>query len=552
LQKSGRGGSAAKQFPPQPGTIPALGLRAGVMAVSLYRRPALERRSIMWFSSWLRNGRRSAPAALWRTRTSPRQPASFRPRLEALEVRLTPSTGYVQTNLTANPMPDPQQNYQPSQARFTDNNLNGWGMTSMPNGTFVVANAFSNGTATFYTHSGNALPLAITVPVEATVSGVLGIDTSHGHPTGVVYNPTSDFKISENGKCAPATLIFDTLDGIICGWNPDVDRTHAIVLYDSYVDNNHTPAVYTSLDIGQSGGQNVLFATDFFNNQLDIIGPDQDRISHRLTNLNRIGVAGQGVSTDTNSSVWSVSDVNGELIVTFADLFGPVKGGGAVDVYNTDGVLKYQIDANDPDSNAAGRLQNPWGVTVAPANFGTYSNDLLVGNVWGPGHINAYQPDSNGNYTIYAGQLSQPNGTPIAIKGLWDMEFDDGLHLFFDAGPNHPGDSFGGLFGVIHVTGDQDGHDRGDPIGVLGQGSGAALGGVLAQPLTSPSPAPAAGTPCASASGSSQAAPLASTPSGPGLEVPDYWVRDQAFADLDGTPSLALAPTADPGGANCC
>src|SRR6516225_4506759 len=106
----------------------------GAMAVSLYRRPALERRSIMWFSSWLRNGRRSAPAARRRTQTSPRQPASFRPRLEALEVRLTPSTGYVQTNLTANPMPDPQQNYQQLQARFTDNNLNGWGMTSMPNG----------------------------------------------------------------------------------------------------------------------------------------------------------------------------------------------------------------------------------------------------------------------------------------------------------------------------------------------------------------------------------------------------------------------------------
>jgi uncharacterized protein (TIGR03118 family) len=427
----------------------------------------------MLFSSWLRNGRGSAPAARRRTQTSPRQPARFRPRLEALEDRLTPSTGYVQTNLTADP---------PGLARFTDSKLNGWGMTSMPNGTFVVANAFSNGTATFYTHSGNPLPLAITVPVEANESTVLQavtgqptLSTVWGHPTGVVYNTTNGFKISENGKCAPATLIFDTLDGIICGWNPDVDATHAIVLYDSLVDNHNKPAVFTSLDIGQSNGHNVLFATDLYNDQLDIIGPEEG-LNGRLNDINRIDVSSHpvglnnvpdGVPNDPTSLVWSVSVVNNILVVTYADILGPVKGGGAVDVFTTDGTFLYQIDANDPTNNdptmATGRLENPWGVTVAPANFGIYSNDLLVGNVWGPGHIDAYKADSNGNYTIYAGQLAQPDGTPIAIKGLWDMEFDDGPHLFFDAGPNHPADATGGLFGVIQAAGDQDGNGGASP-----------------------------------------------------------------------------------------
>jgi len=426
----------------------------------------------MMFSSWLRNWRRFAPAPRRRTQTSSRQPASFRPRLEALEDRLTPSTGYVQTNLVG---------YQPDLARFTDPNLNGWGMTSLPNGTFVVANAFSNGTATSYTHSGKELPLKITVPVETAESQFLhdhvssNISTIFGHPTGVVYNPTDDFKITENGNTAPATLIFDTLDGIICGWNPKVDATHAIVLYDASVDGG-AAAVYTSLEIGQSQGHNVLYATDFLNNQLDIIGTGQAQ-DGTLTNINPISCAGLGVSsnlnssvtTDPNSSVWSVSAVNDILIVTFADLLAPlsggVRGGGAVDVFNTDGGFLYQIDANDPTSNVAanatGRLENPWGVTLAPANFGTYSNDLLVGNVWGHGNIDVYKPDAHGNYTIYAGQLSQPDGTPIAIKGLWDMEFDDGPHLFFDAGPNQPGDATGGLFGVIHAAGHHGGHGGG-------------------------------------------------------------------------------------------
>jgi hypothetical protein len=58
------------------------------MAFSLYRRPALERRIIMLFSSWLRNWIRAAPAARRRAPTSAR---CFRPRLEALEDRWLPS-----------------------------------------------------------------------------------------------------------------------------------------------------------------------------------------------------------------------------------------------------------------------------------------------------------------------------------------------------------------------------------------------------------------------------------------------------------------------------
>jgi hypothetical protein len=114
------------------------------------------------------------------------------------------------------------------------------------------------------------------------------------------------------------------------------------------------------------------------------------------------------------------------------------------------------------------------------------------------------------------------------------MEFDDGPHLFFDAGPNKPGDSTGGLFGVIHAAGDQDRDD-----------GGALLGCVQAQPTTSPSPAPAAGSPSASAAGSSQAVPPVSKPAGLAPGMADYRVSDQVFADLEGTESVARALTAD-------
>jgi uncharacterized protein (TIGR03118 family) len=339
---------------------------------------------------------------------------------------------------------------------FTDPNLNGWGMTSMPDGSFVVANAFSTGLATFYDRSGHVLPLQITVPVEAQESAFLSaalnqnISTVYGHPTGVVYNPTNDFVITNpaTGVSAPATLIFDTIDGTISGWNPVVDPTHAILIRDTWAAG--TPAVYTGLEIGQdSHGNNVLYAADFLNNQLEVINGS-------FTTISTTNGAGLGVSSDPYSWVWSVQAVNDKLYVTFADLLNPAGGGGAVDVFDANGNFKYQLDANGPGPQ--GRLQNPWGITQAPANFGAFSNDLVVGNVAGAGNINVYNPNTH----QWLGQLSQPNGTPIAIKGLWDLEFGDGTpqsgktnQLFFDAGPNHPGDSTGGLFGVIRAAGDQ-------------------------------------------------------------------------------------------------
>jgi uncharacterized protein (TIGR03118 family) len=354
-------------------------------------------------------------------------------------------SGYQQINLVG---------YQPGLGHFTDPNLNGWGMVSMPDGSFCVANAFTTGLATFYDRSGHVLPQTITVPGSALGSAALGLRPT-GHSTGVVYNPTSDFVISEGGRSAPARLIFDSIDGTISGWNPDVDPTHAILLRDTFAAG--PPSVYTGLDMAQnSQGQNVLYATDFLNNRVEMIDG----------NFNTIGsftdptVAG---FSDGSFRAWSVQAVNNKLYVTFASLAD--FAGGVVDVFDTDGNLltPNHFAANAP---GAGPLANPWGVTQAPANFGAYSNDLLIGNVAGAGNINVFDPATG----AYLGQLRQPNGAPIAIKGLWDLDFGDGTpdsgktnQLFFDAGPNKPGDSTGGLFGVIHAAGDQSGNG-GDPV----------------------------------------------------------------------------------------
>jgi uncharacterized protein (TIGR03118 family) len=410
-----------------------------------------------------RTSRGKRPARSRRTR--------IRLEVERLEDRLVPS-GYQQINLVG---------FQPGVAHFTDPNLNGWGMVGMPDGSFAVANPFNTGLATFYDRSGHVLPQTITVPASAAQP----FGTAVGQPTGVVYNPTSDFVISANGKSAPARLIFDSIDGTISGWNPDVDPTHAIVMVDTFAAGHGV--LFTGLDMAQnSQGQNVLYATEF----------SQKRVEMFDGGFTDIGgfTDPHATDLDANFGAWSVSALNDKLYVTFGDPFH-VPSGGVVDVFDTDGHL---LTPNHFAANAPGKgpLQNPWGIVQAPANFGAYSNDLLIGNVAGAGNINVFDPTTG----AYLGQLRQPNGAPIAITGLWDLEFDSRTpnggqtnQLFFDAGPNAPFVSGYGLFGVILPAGDQGGNGGGDPVlevAALGHGSGALLGGVQAQLATSPSPAP--------------------------------------------------------------
>jgi uncharacterized protein (TIGR03118 family) len=439
-------------------------------------------------------------------------------------------SGYQQINLVG---------YQAGLGHHTDPNLNGWGMTSLPDGSFVVANAFSTGLATFYDRSGHVLPLTITVP-SSSVQTLFGAPGSPGHPTGVVYNPTSAFVITnpDTGASAPARLIFDTLDGTISGWNPAVDPTHAIVIRDTWKDGD--PAVYTGLEIGQdSARDDVLYATDF-------LGPNGTPTSPQGGRVEMIGKGVDGdfttLSTFTDPSVpsfsdgsygaWSVQAVGNKLYVTFASLKD--LGGGVVDVFDSDGGNMVRFAANSAGIGQ-GPLQNPWGITQAPANFGAYSNDILIGNVAGAGNINVFDPNTG----AYLGQLRQPDGTPIAIKGLWDLEFGDGTpdsgktnQLFFDAGPNHPGDSTGGLFGVIHAAGDQSGSSQEAEL----PGDAATPSGGQAPPPTSASPpAPGAGALVVAPAGSAPAAGLATSPA-------LYRVYDQLFADREDGGLAAAIP----------
>jgi hypothetical protein len=206
----GRGGSTAKQIPPQPGTIPALGLRAGTMAVLLYRRPALERGNIVLFSSWLRYAKRSALTAGRRTQAPPLQQAGFRPRLEALEDRWLPST------LTVTSLQDSGSGTLRAEIAAANSG-----------DTIVFSSTLSSATTTKQTH-GKPKPPPTTSPTITLTSGELLLSknlTIQG-PTfgqltisgnyGSTYNGPSSrvFEVIQNATVTLSGLTISKGDGV--------------------------------------------------------------------------------------------------------------------------------------------------------------------------------------------------------------------------------------------------------------------------------------------------------------------------------------------------
>jgi uncharacterized protein (TIGR03118 family) len=325
----------------------------------------------------------------------------------------------------------------PGVAQIQDTNLvNAWGLTRGPTSPWWVADN-GTGVSTLYRGDGSIVPLVVTIPTAAG-------GTPPSAPTGTVFNsfaatlPTA-FVVSANGLSGASRFLFATEDGTISGWTPVVSGTNAIVA----VDRSGDGAIYKGLDLGQVGDQPLLYATNFnagtvemFDANFELVGSFTDP-----------ALAANCPFPGQCYAPFGIQNLGNKLYVTFAlqdpdhedDVAGPARG--FVDIFDTEGNLLQRIASH-------GHLNAPWGVALAPADFGPFGGALLIGN-FGDGRINAYDAQTG----AFRGVLSERPGRPIAIDGLWALAFgndnpNNGAHneLFFTAGPK---DEANGLFGKI-------------------------------------------------------------------------------------------------------
>ncbi len=297
------------------------------------------------------------------------------------------------------------------------NIINAWGIAFPTSGPAWVT-AFGTGQSGIYNGNGTSARPAVSIPSPTASTG--------GHPTGVVFNSTTDFKLP-NGN--PARFIFAQADGLISGWNGGNEAVKATPA---------TPgAVYLGIALASDNGNNYLYLANFSEGKIEVYDKDWNEVSMPFTDP----TLPQGYTP------LNIQNIDGKLYVMYGqpgsgnDVISPRNG--FVDIYNSDGSFIKRFVTQ-------GQLNAPWGITKAPKGFWGADTDnqdiFLVGN-FGDGHINAF--DSEG---VFQGQL-RAHGNPIIIDRLWGIAFApassgafDHNQLFFAAGP---GVEQHGLFGFI-------------------------------------------------------------------------------------------------------
>ena len=358
---------------------------------------------------------------------------------------------YTQTNLVSSeagvaPVTDPQL-------------INPWGISRMSVSAWWISDN-ATGLSTLYKGAGDKQSLIVTIPPADPTNK----NTPTGTPTGTIANGSQTDFLLAPGK--PALFLFSTNDGTIAGWNPTVAATLAVTVVKTTDGSS-----YKGLTSAFINGKPYLDAANFTKGRVDVsdnaFQPAKLSVDHSERNADD-----DDDRSSENSFVdeklprdyvpFNVQAIGNDIVVTYAlheegarfETDGP--GLGFVDIYTSTGWLLRRLEHGD-------WLNAPWGVALAPLDFGRFSHDLLIGQFAGGGNT-----QSSGFIAAYDlatgkfdGLLQDASGKPLAINGLWalspgnvspannDAAGAPAAELYFTAGPNH---TTGGLFGYLTAT----------------------------------------------------------------------------------------------------
>ena len=325
---------------------------------------------------------------------------------------------YVETNLVSN---------EPGVAPVTDPNLiDPWGLAMSATSPLWVANQGS-GTATVYKITGASSSTTQLTEGVANIGGAAPSDANG--PTGQVSTAspgvttgTADFQVSGS----KASFIFANLDSSISAWRGGMTT--------SSITATVAGASFTGLAIGDtSSGTAEIYAADQNSDNVDIFNGQWQQVG-ALTDP----------SLPAGFTAFNVQNIDGTLFVTYANPNDAL--GGVVDEFSTNGTMITRL-ITDP---AGTHLQTPWGIALAPAGWGPFGGDLLIGNNDGDGTINAYSLSG-----VQEGQITLSTDSLFTEEQLWGLTFGNGGSsgspddLYFAAG--YTADATNGLIGAISI-----------------------------------------------------------------------------------------------------
>jgi len=367
---------------------------------------------------------------------------------------------YTQVNLVSNtsgvaPVTDPTL-------------INPWGLSRSSSSPWWISDN-GTGLSTLFNGAGVKNSLIVTIPKVDPNNKTFPAGT----PTGTIFNSVPTDFVLPGGFAS--SFLFATLDGAIVGWNPNVGIAPGaaapsvnVVIAVKTTDGSS----YTGLTSALVDGNRYLYAANFNNGRVDVYDSNFHPVTLNPNDQDPNNGNGNQNNNDDNDKAFAdrflprnyvpfnVQSVGNDIVVTYAlhqqgqplETDGP--GLGYVNIFTAKGRLIQRLEHGD-------WLNAPWGITLAPQDFGAFSHDLLIGQFAGGGTT-----QGSGTIAIYdlvtgqfKGLLQTASGSAIAINGLWDISsannsaagsYDPagapGSELYFTAGPNK---GTGGLFGYL-------------------------------------------------------------------------------------------------------
>jgi uncharacterized protein (TIGR03118 family) len=314
-----------------------------------------------------------------------------------------PPSGFAQVNLVSD---------VPGLAQVTDFRMsNPWGITMGPT-TPLWVNNDNTATSQVWAGANGTDPLSLKLTVQTPA-----------FPTGIAFNSTNAFAAKQGSTSVPTLFLFNGQDGYTSGWGPTANPP-TMAIPTNFVRNNG----YLGMAVASTKNGPRMYVASFAGVQVF------NGTFHQLARPNAFidPMAPAGLAP------YNVAVLGNKVYVTYADPEGGP--GGAIAVFDLFGTFQRQLTANS-------HLQAPWGITMAPAHWGSFGGMLLVGNV-NDGRISAFDPGTG----AFKGQLKDGSGHVIANSGLWGLTFGNGVtgtpqDLLFAAGID--GYSHG-LLGMIH------------------------------------------------------------------------------------------------------
>jgi uncharacterized protein (TIGR03118 family) len=341
--------------------------------------------------------------------------------LVALGLPVSASAQYAQTNLVSNIA---------GLATITDPLLvNPWGLSRSATSPFWSSNQ-GNNTSTLYAVTGST---NVSQVLAVNANGFVGIPTTAAGPqgpTGQVSNSnTASFQLTPGNASTSARFLFADLNGTISGWAGGLTSTIQVT----------TPgAVYTGLAINTAGTR--LYAADSAGGHVNVFDSSFAPLSL------------PGSFTDPNLPSgfvpFNVQNIGGKIYVTYAPAGlaaqrAAAPGSGFVSVFDENGAFQQRLISGS-------QLAAPWGLALAPAGFGQFGGDLLVGNFsFASSVINAFDAATGsfeGSIPINVGAGNTPGGLWALVFGSGAGNGGDANTLYFLDGIN--GET-AGLFGAV-------------------------------------------------------------------------------------------------------